>query len=430
MNWFQRILNRYVANPGQGRVWLSPRQAGVNVSEDTALAYSAVSACIRIISETMASLPWHVYRKAPVGREPMPTHPSQFLLNTQANPEMSAYVFKRTIIAHMLQWGNGYAEIERGLDGRAVWLWPLPPASVELKRDQDGALFYLVHGEGSDRRELPARDVLHFPDNSYDGLVGVSRIALAKRAVGTGMAQDMFAASFYENGASIGGVIENKGKQLSPEAVDVLLTEFNSKYQGPTRAHKALYLDAGMEYKAMPIPLTDAQFLETRRFQVEEIARWYGVPMHLLNDLTESNYAVSYEASKNFLEHTIRPIAVLLESQANMRLIAERQQSTVFSKINLNGMLRADPKARGEYYKSMINAGVMSINEIRELEELNSIGSDGDEHYLQINMAPLSMIREIAEKASKPDPAPSNPAPAPADDSDNAPSAILKLKRN
>lgn len=113
-----------------------------------------------------------------------------------------------------------------------------------------------------------------------------------------------------------------------------------------------------------------------------------------------------------------------------MRLIAERQQSTVFSKINLNGMLRADPKARGEYYKSMINAGVMSINEIRELEELNSIGSDGDEHYLQINMAPLSMIREIAEKASKPDPAPSNPAPAPADDSDNAPSAILKLKRN
>lgn len=399
MNLWQRIINRFVVRPGQSRIYISTGQAGVTINEDTALAFSAVSACIRIISETMASLPWHIYRRAPVGREALPTHPAQYLLNVQANPEMSAYIFKRTVIAHLLQYGNGYAEIERGMDGRAVWLWPIPPDRTELQRNNDGELELLVRGEGTDAKRIPIRNVLHFPDSSFDGLQGVSRITLARRAVGTGIAQDVFAARYYANGAHIGGVIENKGKQLSEEAVDALLEDFNNKYQGPDRSHKTVYLDAGMEFKALTIPLTDAQFLETRRFQVEEIARWYGVPMHLLNDLTDANYAVSYEASKNFIEHTIRPIAVMLESQANMRLIADRQQSSIFSKINLNGLLRADPRARAEYYRSMINAGVMSINEIRELEELNSIGSDGDEHYLQVNMAPISSIKKIAEQA-------------------------------
>lgn len=428
MAWFQRLLNRFVAKPGRERIWISPQQAGVNVTHDTAMTYSAVAACVRIIAETMAALPWHVYQKAPVGREPLPKHGVQWLLNIQANPEMSAYTFKRTIITHLLTWGNGYAEVERGLDGRAVWLWPLPPDQVCLERDETGTLFYRVRSEDGKGTLLSYQNVLNFPDNSFDGLVGTSRLALARRSIGAGMAHDIFAAAFYENGAHVGGVIENTGKQLSPEATDLLLSEFNSKYSGPDRAAKTMYLDAGMSFKPVNIPLADAQFLESRRFQVEEIARWFGVPMHLLNDLTNANYAISYEASKNFIEHTIRPIAVLMESQANIRLFAPRAQGDIFSRINLNGLMRADPRARGEYYRAMINAGVMSINEVRELEEMNSIGPDGDEHYLQVNMAPISMIGKVAEQALNAD----DPAPpaAPETSNDDAPNVrALRKKR-
>lgn len=394
MKFFDRIRNAMGWLPQTTRTYLSRRQAGMIVTEDTAMAYSAVNACVRIISETLGSLPWSVYRRLDTGgRESLPRHGVQWLLNTQANPEMSAFIFRRLMLSHMLVWGNAYAEIERGLDGRAIWLWPLMPDRTVIQRSETGALIVKVSDANGGQYVLPRENVFHLSDGGFDGIVGLSRIQLAKRAVGIGMAQDAFGASYYANGATIGGVISQKtGKTLSVVAKDELLNQFNEKYAGPDRSHKTMYLDGGMEYQPLSLPLSDAQFLETRRFQVEEIARWYGVPMHLLNDLTNANYAISYEASKNFVEHTLRPICVLAEQEANIRLFAGRVQNAVYSRINLTGLLRADPKTRGDYYRSMVHAGIMSINEVRELEDMNSIGTDGDEHYLQSNMTTLALI--------------------------------------
>lgn len=421
MQLLDRLINAIKWRPQYSRTFVGGKQAGVVVNEDTAQAYSAVHASIRIISETMAALPWQVYRKAAAGREYMGGHPVQWLLGTQANPEMTAYVFRRTMTANQLAWGNAYAEIERGVDGRALWLWPLPPDRSTLARSETGAIVLVVTTDQG-QIVLPRENVFVLSDGGFDGITGMSRIQLARRSIGVGIAADAFAASYYANGAAIGGVIEQEGgRMLSPEAKDMLLDTFNKTYAGPDRSHKTMYLDGGMKYKPLTLPLADAQFLETRRYQIEEISRWFGVPLHLLNDLTNANYAISYEASKNFVEHTIRPLCVLAEQEANIRLFGARVQGNIYSRMNLNGLMRADPKSRGEYYRTLINAGVMSINEVRELEELNHIGPDGDQHYLQLNMTTISRIANPPDvvttpaqqapdtkQAAAPDPQPAN----------------------
>lgn len=393
MRLLDRLMNLLPKwRPQYSRSYVGIKQAGVVVTQDTAMAYSAVHACVRIISETLASLPWQVYQQAKLGREPMPKHPIQWLLNCQPNPEMTAFVFRRTMLSHQLVWGNAFAEIERGKDGRAVALWPLPPDRCRLERNETGALVLRVSTEQAGQIFLPRADVFCLSDGSFDGITGLSRIQLARRSIGVGIAADIFAASYYANGAAIGGVIENKNRALSPEAKDILLDTFNKTYSGPDRSHKTMYLDNGMEYKPLTLPLSDAQFLETRRYQVEEIARWYGVPMHLLNDLTNANYAISYEASKNFVEHTLRPLCVLAEQESNIRLFGARVQGQIYSKIDLNGLMRGDPATRGEWYRSMLNVGALTINQVCEREDMNHIGPLGDLHFMQMNMTTLDRI--------------------------------------
>lgn len=413
MNALTRFFNLIRWKP-ERRFFVSQRQAGVTVTEDTAPAFSAVSACTRLIAETLASLPWPTYRKLNAGRETLPAHPVSWLLNNQPNPEQTAMVLRRQLLAHFLLWGNGYAEIERGNDGRAIWLWPLLPDRTEIKRSETGELVCVVRGPDQ-THILPRENVYHLADGSYDGICGLSRIHLARRAIGAGIARDVFTASYYQNGASVGGVIEQKvGKSLTPEAKQVLLASFNEEHAGPDRARKTLYLDAGMEYSQLSMPLSDSQFVETGRFLIEEICRWYGVPPHLVQMLNESNYAVSYTADKNFVEHTLRPIATLMEQEANIRLFGARARGAVYTRINLAALMRGDPKVRGEWYKSMVNAGVMSINEVRELEELNSIGAEGDEHYLQTSMTTLGRIADGTNAAQPAPPQPQEPAIEPA----------------
>jgi HK97 family phage portal protein len=392
---FRQFFSRFARQPDPLRVYVPVSQAGSVVTEDSALTSAAVSACVRIIAETLGALPWHVYRRLPGGgREALPAHPVEWFLNVQASPEHSAFAARRTLIAHYLLYGNCFAEIERGLDGRAVWLWPLQPDRVKVQRDAVGVYYLYTDPIDEKEKRIDRENMLHVPDLSHEGLVGVSRVAMARRAIGVALAQDKFSAAFFANGASVGGVIENKGKALSPEAKDLLLTEFNQKYGGPDKASKTLYLDNGMEYKTTGPTMSDAAYIESRRFQVAEVARWFGVPLHLLNELADANYAISYEASKNFVEHTLRPIAVAFEQEANLKLIGAASQRQVYTRINLNGLLRGDPQTRAEYYRAMVNAGVMSINEVRALEELNAIGDEGDAHYLQMNMTTLERIEE------------------------------------
>lgn len=388
------IVNLLRDRPQGSRIFVPRRQGGVLVTEDTAGTYSVVGACDRLISETMAALPWQVYRKADSGRDALPKHPVQWLLNFQGNPEQTAYILRRTLISNYLMWGNGYAEIERGLDGRAVWLWWLAPDRTRQERAPDTGELRVRTTINGQTFLLPRGNVFVMSDASFDGLNGVSRIARARRAIGAGMAGDIMAGGIFQNGANVGGIITQKGgKKLSPQGREELLKTFNAKYAGPEHMAETLYLDDGMEYaRPTTMSMTDAQFLENRRFGIQEIARWFGVPLHLLQDLTESNYATSYQASSDFVEHTLRPIAVMCEQEANTTLFGQRSQNTIYTRMNLSAMMRGDPKVRGEYYRWMVNIGVMSINEIRELEELNSIGPVGDKHYLQLNMTTIDHI--------------------------------------
>jgi HK97 family phage portal protein len=421
MRLLDRLINLVRGRPEGQRVFVGRRQGGVIVTEDTAGTYSAVAACERIISETMAAIPWQVFRRAESGREALPKNPVQWLLNFQANPEHTAYIFKRTLLSNYLMWGTGYAEIEESLSGQPVWLWWLPPDRTTLQRSETGELNVRCAINGQ-QFVLPREKVYMLSDASFDGLTGVSRIARARRAIGAGMAQDVFAASFFQNGASVGGIITQKsGKTLTPEAREELLQSFDERYAGPDKASKTYYVDGGMEYaKAGAMPLGDAQFIENRIFQIREIARWYGVPLHLLQDLAEANYAISFESSKNFVEHTLRPIAVLMEQEANVRLFGQRSQNNIYSRMNLSALMRADPKMRGEWYRALVNSGVMSINEVRELEELNSIGPLGDDRYMQINMTTIERVADgatvgggVAGPVAEPNDAPADPAPQP-----------------
>lgn len=424
IEYIRNLLPRWPRWPQGPRAFVPRRQGGVLVTEDTAQTYSGVNACVRLISETMAALPWQVYRRLDSGREALPKNSVQWLLNFQANPEQTAYLFRRTLVANHLLWGNGFAEIERGLDGRAVWLWPLAPDRCWMVRSETGELNVRVSYTGA-TYILPRENVYLLSDGSHDGLTGDSRIQLARRAIGAGIAGDQMVASIFENGGGHGGIISQKtGRTLTPEAVTALLNSFNAKYMGPGSGGKTKYVDNGMEYQdAKAMPLVDLEFILNRRFQLEEVCRWYGVPLHLVQDTSQANYAISYEASKNFVEHTLRPLAVLMEQEANVRLFGARSQNAIYSRMNLAGLLRADPKTRGEYYRSLINAGVVSINEVRELEEMNSIGPVGDEHYLQVNMTTIEKIAEgfpprqgvpgadttpNRESAPAPDPIPSN----------------------
>lgn len=394
MGVLDRLINLFRDRPQGPRSWLRQRQAGVLVTEDTAQNYSAVGACDRIISETMAAIPWQVFRKADSGRDALPRHPVQWLLNFQANPEQTAYIFRRTIISNYLMWGAGFGEIESGLNGQAVWMWWLPPDRTRLERAPDTGELRIRTIINGQTYILPRNKVFTITDSSFDGLNGVSRISRARRSIGAGMAGDVMASALFENGAQVGGIISQKsGKTLSPEARDILLKSFDDRYGGAQSVWKTGYVDGGMEYeRPLVMSMTDQQFLDNRRFGIQEIGRWYGVPLHLLMDLTESNYAVSYEGSKNFVEHTLRPIAVLCEQEANTTLFGSRSQSNVYSRMNLSALMRGDPKVRGQYYRWLIDGGIMSINEVRELEELNTIGPAGDQHYLQLNMTTIDRI--------------------------------------
>ena len=429
-----RLVERLVAivniirdRPQWSRVHVPRRQGGVLVTEDTAGTYSVVAACDRIISETMAALPWQVFRKAESGREALPKNPVQWLLNFQANPEQTAYIFRRTLVSNYLMWGKGLAEIERGLDGRPVWMWWLRPDGSRLERSPDTGELRVRTILNGQQYVLPRSNVFCLMDGSFDGLNGVSRIERARRAIGAGLAGDVMAAELFANGGAVGGIITQKtGKALSPDARDELLRSFNEKYGGPNNAAKTLYLDGGMDYaRAGTMSMTDAQFLENRRFGIQEVARWFGVPLHLLMDLTESNYAVSYEGSKNFVEHTLRPIASLCEQEANTTLFGARSQNQIYSRMNLSGLMRGDPKkVRGQYYRWIIDGGIMSINEVRELEELNSIGPTGDRHYLQLNMTTIDHIEagdNLAAAGAAPDSSAAADPDAAADDSEGPP---------
>ena len=362
--------------------------SGKSVNEMTAMQTTAVYACVRILSEAIASLPIHVYRYKDGGKEMVCDHPLYTLLHDEPNPEMTSSVFRETLMSHLLIWGNAYAQIIRDGAGRVLGLYPLLPDKMDVQRDDRGNIYY-VYSRNSDENpmfkeygniKLKAEDVLHIPGLGFDGLIGYSPIAMAKNAVGMTLACEEYGASFFANGANPGGVLEHPGVLKDPSKVR---ESWNSVYRGVNNAHKIAVLEEGMKYQQIGIPPEEAQFLETRKFQINEIARLYRIPPHMVGDLDKSSFSNIEQQSLEFVKYTLDPWVIRWEQSLQRSLLLPGEKGKYFIKLNVDGLLRGDYQSRMNGYAVGRQNGWFSANDIREMENMNPIpDEEGGNLYL------------------------------------------------
>lgn len=367
--------------------------SGKPVNERTAMQTTAVYACVRILAEAIASLPLHVYEyQDDGGKKLVHDHPLYYLLHDEPNPEMTSFVFRETLMSHLLIWGNAYAQIIRDGAGRVLGLYPLLPDKMDVQRDDKGNIYY-VYSRNSDENpmfkeygniKLKAEDVLHIPGLGFDGLIGYSPIAMAKNAVGMTLACEEYGASFFANGANPGGVLEHPGVLKDPSKVR---ESWNSVYRGVSNAHKIAVLEEGMKYQQIGIPPEEAQFLETRKFQINEIARLYRIPPHMVGDLDKSSFSNIEQQSLEFVKYTLDPWVIRWEQSLQRSLLLPSEKGKYFIKLNVDGLLRGDYQSRMNGYAVGRQNGWFSANDIREMEKMNSIPDEEGGNLYLINGA-------------------------------------------
>ena len=357
---------------------------------------TAVYSCVRILSEAIASLPLNVYRyNEDGGKEKALSHPLYKLLHDEPNPEMTSFVFRETLMTHLLLWGNAYAQIIRNGKGEVIALYPLMPDRMSVERDNKGTLYYKYTKITEDAPTmdgttvyLDASDILHVPGLGFDGLVGYSPIAMAKNAIGLAIAAEEYGSKFYANGAAPSGVLEHPGTIKDPSKVR---DSWNAAFGGSSNSHKVAVLEEGLKYTPISISPNEAQFLETRKFQINEIARIFRVPPHMVGDLEKSSFSNIEQQSLEFVKYTLDPWVIRWEQSLFRALLSEEEKSTYFFKLNVEGLLRGDYASRMNGYATARQNGWMSANDIRQLEDLDRIPVElgGDLYLVNGNMLPL-----------------------------------------
>lgn len=379
--------------------------SGKRVNEMSAMQMTAVYSCVRILAEAMAGLPLHLYRYTDNGsKEKAIEHPLYWLLHDEPNPEMTSFIFRETLMTHLLLWGNAYAQIVRNGKGEVLGLYPLMPNKMSVDRDADGRLWY-TYTRSTDEAptmkgstvKLHPYDVLHIPGLGFDGLVGYSPIAMAKNAIGMGIACEEYGARFFANGAAPGGVLEHPGTVKDPQKIR---DSWNSVYRGTGNAHKVAVLEEGMKYTPIGISPEQAQFLETRKFQINEIARIFRVPPHMVGDLEKSSFSNIEQQSLEFVKYTLEPWVIRWEQSIMRALLSTQEKEMYFVKFNLEGLLRGDYQSRMNGYAIARQNGWMSANDIRELENLDRISAEdgGDLYLINGNMLPLASAGAFAKE--------------------------------
>lgn len=364
---------------------------------------TTVYSCVRILAEAVAGLPLHVYRqRGDGGKEKALDHPLYRLLHDEPNPEMTSFVFRETLMTHLLLWGNAFAQVIRNGLGEVIALYPLMPSRMAVGRDLDTRQLYYEYQTSWDEPagsyetiRLAPSDVLHIPGLGFDGLVGYSPIAMAKNAIGMAMATEDYGASFFANGAAPGGVLEHPGTIKDPSRVR---ESWQQTFGGARNANKVAVLEEGMKYTPISVSPEQAQFLETRKFQINEIARIFRIPPHMVGDLEKSSFSNIEQQSLEFVKYTLDPWVIRWEQALTKTLLSPREKPSVFVKFNLEGLLRGDYVSRMNGYAVARQNGWMSANDIRALENLDRINpADGGDLYLvNGNMLPLSMAGAYA----------------------------------
>lgn len=398
---FLDIFRRHHIPPGDPearRIWVPGVQpTGVRVDHDIALTYAAFWAAVRVIAETVAQLPWHIFRRNENGQERQAEHPLDRLLNVQPNPETDAYTWRTVMLGWATTWGNAYAEIQRDAQKRPVALWQIPPDRVTIVRGDDRQFAYEIRNVSGDSTFLEPKNMLHVKGLGWDGQRGYSIVAYHAKTIGAGLGQNAFADGFIGGSAVPAGVLQSS-RPMSAQVKQKWRERFAKVHQGVSKIRELLVLDEGMSYETIGIPPEDAQLLETRTFSVLEISRIFGIAPHLLGEMSQATFSNIEEQNRDSAIRWIIPWSKRMAAPVNIRLLT----GSFFSQHILNALLRADVNTRYSAYATGIMNGFLSPNDVRRLEDMNSI-DDGDVYVMQGQMTTLENIANPPEPQPVPE---------------------------
>lgn len=375
--------------------------SGEVVTEETALTYSAFWNAVNLISGTTASLPLHLMQRTGGKTLPASDSPLYTLLHDRVNPFITAMTFREVFMAHVLTWGNGFAEKVLNGYGEVIELWPIAPDRVGNIRfsPEEKTILYDIRVDG-EIKTLPRARILHVGGLGYDGFIGYSVVAMARKSLGLAMAMETFGSRYFGNGTHP-GVIVSHPNSLNDVSYANLKKSLTETYSGLGNSHRLMLLEDGMKIENVGVPPEDSQFLESRQFQVPEVARWFNLPPHKLKDLSKSSFNNIESEQISFVTDSILPWLIRLEQAFNSQLLTKRQrdrENLYFNHV-IEGLLRANSKDRAEYYRVMIGNGVMTPNEARGKENMNPHEDPlADELYMPTGLIPMSMFEAYVNK--------------------------------
>ena len=381
--------------------------SGEVVNERSSMQIATVYACVRLLAESVAGLPLHLYQytdEAEQNKKKAKEHPLYKILYRQPNDEMSSFTFRETMMTHLLLWGNAYAQIIRDGRNNVLGLYPLQPDQMEVDRDKQGRIIYIYHAYSDDVPKLQNKDyifrsdeIFHVPGLGFNGLIGFSPIAMMKNALGSAIAVEKYGSAFFKNGAQPAGVLEHPGTLKNPERIR---ENWSDVYGGPQNAHKVAVLEEGMQYKAISLPPEDSQFLSTRQFGVNEICRIFRVPPHMVQDLTHATFSNIEHQSIDYVVYTLTPWLSRFEQAITKDLLLPSEQDTIFPRFNVDGLLRGDYASRSSGYASGISNGYLSPNDVRRLENMDLIPAEkgGESYYMNGGYVKLEDVPTISER--------------------------------
>ncbi len=369
----------------------SRSSSGVAVTEESALRFAAVYACVRVLSESVAQIPLKVYeRLGNGGKAEVKRHPLYELLHLRPNEDMTSFTWRETSVAHLATWGNCYSFLDYSGDGRVKSLYPLRPDRVFPKKNSTGKIVYEIADENGRIARYHKEQILHTPGLGYDGLIGYSPVRMAAESIGCGIAAAEYSGKFFSNGAMPGGVLEHPGA-LGKEALEALRASWEDIHRGGDNAHKVAILEEGMKYSQVSIKPEEAQLLETLKFSRSEIAGIFRVPAHMINDLEKATFSNIEQMSLEFVKFSLSPWLSRLEQTMNWRLFLPAERGRFFCEFVVDGLLRGDYKSRNEGHQVSIMGGWKSINEVRAEENLPPV-EGGDSHFMQGAMTTVDRI--------------------------------------
>ncbi len=377
-----------------------PFGSKTSVSPSTALTFSAVWAAMRLLSESVSTLPIGVYKQDKNGDRSELNNDLSYLLKYEPNTYQNKIGFMEKVMMDLLCNGNSYVKIERNKAGRPIQLLPLNFQDVDVYF-KDNRLYYT---SASLKDTYDAQNILHFKlitnvntpsgNSNQDGIVGLSPVENCANAIGWGMDVEEYGRTFFKNGGKLSGILKTD-RQLSESAIDRLRNSFNDNYSKLSGSNQTAVLEEGLTFQPISIPADQAQFLASRQFSVEEVARIFNCPPHLLKDLTKSSFNNIEMQSQEFVTYTLMPYLNKIELEMNTKLFRRANFGKEYIKFNTNALLRGNIKDRSDYYKTAITNGWMTINEVRRKEEMNKVIS-GDENFIQMNMTTIEKIGKDA----------------------------------